>query len=376
MKLDDLLKHCVAHGASDIHLHAGMSPHMRVNGKMMSVAPGILPPQLTEGLVAQMCNERQREIFAQKNQVDFAYSIPSTGRFRVNLFRQRGSVSVVLRVINADTSVFAKVKLPGDTMEFFAHQKRGIVLVTGPTGSGKSTTLAAILDCINSTREEMIVTVEDPIEMLHPNKRSIVVQREIGQDAPSFAEALVAAMRQDPDVIMIGEIRDYATAQAAISAAQTGHLVFSTLHTMDTIRTINRIMELFPPEERAIARILFADALVGVVSQRLLPRADGQGRVAALEVLRGTLRVKDLIKDEDRTPELKDALLEGREVGMLAFDDHLAELCSDGVIDFDTGYSAATSPHEFKLRVQDGSANKSREPEPLAVATSRRDRHY
>jgi twitching motility protein PilT len=369
MKLDDLLKHCVTQGASDIHLHAGMPPHIRINGRMLPVAPGLLPAQLTEGLVAQMCNERQREIFAEKNQVDFAYSIPSTGRFRVNMFRQRGSVSVVLRVINSDTSLLAKVKLPGDTMEFFAHQKRGIVLVTGPTGSGKSTTLAAILDCINSTREEMIVTVEDPIEMLHPNKRSVFVQREIGQDAPSFSEALVAAMRQDPDVIMIGEIRDYATAQAAISAAQT-------LHTMDTIRTVNRIMELFPPDERAIARILFADALVGVVSQRLLPRADGQGRVAALEIMRGTLRVKDLIKEEERTPQLKDALLEGREVGMLAFDDHLAELCSDGVIDFETGYSAATSPHEFKLRVQDGSANKSREPEPLAVATSRRDRHY
>jgi twitching motility protein PilT len=376
MKLDDLLKHCVAQGASDIHLHAGMSPHIRVNGKMRPVAPGILSAGLTEGLVAQMCNERQRETFAQKNQVDFAYSIPSTGRFRVNLFRQRGSVSVVLRVINSDTSLLARVKLPGDTMEFFANQKRGIVLVTGPTGSGKSTTLAAIIDCINNTREEMIVTIEDPIEMLHPNKKSVVVQREIGQDAPSFSEALVAAMRQDPDVIMIGEIRDYATAQAAISAAQTGHLVFSTLHTMDTIRTVNRIMELFPPEERSIARILFADALVGVVSQRLLPRADGQGRVAALEVMRGTLRVKDLIKDEDRTPQLKDALLEGREVGMLAFDDHLAELCSDGIIEFDTGYSAATSPHEFKLRVQDGSASKAREPEPLAVATSRRDRHY
>jgi twitching motility protein PilT len=375
MKFDDLLKHCVAQGASDIHLHAGMSPHVRVNGKMRPVAPGVLTAQLTESLVAQMCNERQCQIFAEKNQVDFAYSIPETGRFRVNLFRQRGSVSVVLRVINSDTSLLSKVQLPGDTMHYLANQKRGIVLVTGPTGSGKSTTLAAVIDCINSTRDEMIVTIEDPIEMLHANKRSVVVQREIGQDAPSFSEALVAAMRQDPDVIMIGEIRDYATAQAAISAAQTGHLVFSTLHTMDTIRTVNRIMELFPPEERAIARILFADALVGVVSQRLLPRADGQGRVAALEVMRGTLRVKDLIKDEDRTPQLKDALLEGREVGMLAFDDHLAELCGDGLIDFDTGYSAATSPHEFKLRVQDGSS-RTREEEPLAVATSRRDRHY
>jgi twitching motility protein PilT len=351
MTFDEMLTQCVREGASDIHLHAGMPPHVRVNGKMSVMKMGALTPKVMEGLITTILNERQRVAFHVKNQVDFAHSIPGVSRFRVNMFRQRGSVSMVLRVISNDTSRLEAVKLPYETIEYIAAQRRGIVLVTGPTGSGKSTTLAAILDHINRTKSEMIVTIEDPIEMIHPNKQSVVVQREIGQDAPSFSEALIAAMRQDPDVIMIGEIRDHATAQAAISAAQTGHLVLSTLHTMDTIRTINRILELFPPEERGIARILFADSMVSVISQRLLPKANGEGRVVALEIMRGTLLVKDAIKEEGAQEKLRDALVSGEHNGMVAFDDHLAQLCLMGEIDFNTGYSAATSPHEFRMRV-------------------------
>ena len=351
MTFDEMLSTCVREGASDIHLHAGMPPHLRVNGRMVVMKIGALTPKVMEGLVTTILNERQRVTFHVKNQVDFAHSIPGVSRFRVNMFRQRGSVSMVLRVISNDTSRLEEVKLPFETIEYIAAQRRGIVLVTGPTGSGKSTTMAAILDHINRSKAEMIVTIEDPIEMIHSNKKSVIVQREIGQDAPSFSEALVAAMRQDPDVIMIGEIRDHATAQAAISAAQTGHLVLSTLHTMDTIRTINRILELFPPEERGIARILFADSMVSVISQRLLPKADGAGRVVALEIMRGTLFVKDAIKEENAQEKLKEALLEGGHNGMIAFDEHLSQLCRDGLIDFNTGYSAATSPHEFKLRI-------------------------
>jgi twitching motility protein PilT len=351
MTFDDMLVQCVTSGASDIHLHSGIPPHVRTNGHMKPLMPTPLTAQLMESLVTTLLTEKQRAKFADKNQVDFAHSIPGVARFRVNMFRQRGSVSMVLRVISNDTSRLSSVQLPFDTIADLAKFKRGIVLVTGPTGSGKSTTLAAILDHINRTRAEMIVTIEDPIEMLHSNHQSIVVQREIGQDAPSFSEALVAAMRQDPDVIMIGEIRDFATAQAAISAAQTGHLVLSTLHTMDTIRTINRILELFPQEERGIARVLFADSIVAVISQRLLPKADGNGRVAAVEIMRGTLYVKDLIKDEDGMDKLKDALMDGRQNGMIPFDDHLTELHQAGLIDFNTGYSAATSPHEFKMKV-------------------------
>jgi twitching motility protein PilT len=355
---DDLLKYCVDQGASDIHLHTGLPPHIRVNGSMKPLGGSPLTPAVTEGFVAKMCNERQQHTFAERNQVDLAYSVSGLGRFRVNLFRQRGTVSAVLRVINSDTSQLKKVNVPQPIMEFVANQKRGIVLVTGPTGSGKSTTLAAMLDRINEMRDDMIVTIEDPIEMLHRSKKSVVVQREIGTDAPSFADSLVAAMRQDPDVIMIGEIRDHATASAAISAAQTGHLVFSTLHTMDTVRTINRVMELFPPHERETARTLFADSLVAVISQRLLPRVGGQGRVAALEILKGTLRAKDLIKDPERTGGLRDLIAESRADHMQLFDHHLSELFADGQIDFDTAYSAATSPHEFKLMAQEAEAQR------------------
>ncbi len=351
MTFDDMLTQCVKSGASDIHLHAGIPPHVRLNGHMKPLMPTALTAQLMESLVTTMLNEKQRAKFLDKNQVDFAHSIPGVARFRVNMFRQRGSVSMVLRIISNDTSRLANVELPFNTIAELAVHKRGIILVTGPTGSGKSTTLAAILDHINRTRAEMIVTIEDPIEILHSNHQSVVVQREVGHDAPSFSEALVAAMRQDPDVIMIGEIRDFATAQAAISAAQTGHLVLSTLHTMDTIRTVNRILELFPQEERGIARVLFADSIVAVISQRLLPKADGQGRVAAVEIMRGTLYVKDLIKDEDGMSKLKDALQDGKQSGMIPFDDHLTELHREGLIDFNTGYSAATSPHEFRMKV-------------------------
>jgi twitching motility protein PilT len=373
MNFEDLLRYCVSQGASDIHLHAGMPPHIRVNGSVKPLGEAALTPNITEGLVGIMANDRQKATFEERAQVDLAYSVPGVARFRVNLFRQRGSVSAVLRVVNATAADLSKVNVPEDIMEYVAHQERGIVLVTGPTGSGKSTTLAAVLDRINASRAGTIITIEDPIEFLHKNRKSVVVQREVGADAPSMADALVAAMRQDPDVIMIGEIRDYATAAAAISAAQTGHLVFSTLHTIDTIRTVNRVMELFPAHEREQARILFAESLVAVISQRLLPRAEGKGRVAALEILKGNLRVKEMVKDEARTPLLKDAIKDGRQDGMISFDEHLAELYAEGVITLDTGMSAATTPHEFKLLAQEKeaalkfAASTSFKPEPTTT---------
>lgn len=348
MHFNDLLQRIVERGASDVHLHVGLPAMSRINGKLNPVTESKITPRFTEALLDLMCDARQRAVFDEKHQVDLAYSVSGLGRFRVNLFRQRGSVSAVLRVINSDETSLQVVNLPSDIIDYFRDQEKGLVLVTGPTGSGKSTTLARIVDEINAVHSRMIVTVEDPIEYLHRSKRSIVVQRELGVDAPSFSEALTAAMRQDPDVIMIGEIRDHATAAAALSAAQTGHLVFSTLHTQDSVRTINRMIELFPPHERDTARVLFAESLVGIVSQRLLPRL-GSGRVAATEILKGTLRVKDLVRDEDRTPELYDVLREARLDGMRSFDDHLAELYDQGVIDYDTGYHAATSSQAFKM---------------------------
>jgi twitching motility protein PilT len=349
MTFNEMLEKFVAKGASDIHLHVAMPPLARINGQLLPVSENRLAPRVTETLVESMCNTRQQAIFAEKNQVDLAYSVSGLGRFRVNLFRQRGSVSAVLRVVNSDEAQLQVVNLSQQLLEHFRDQEKGLILVTGPTGSGKSTTLARIIDEINKMHSKMIITVEDPIEYLHHSKKSAIVQREIGQDAPSFSEALVAAMRQDPEVIMIGEIRDYATATAALSAAQTGHLVFSTLHTLDTVRTVNRMLELFPPHERETARFLFADSLVGIVSQRLLPRKGGKGRIAALEVLKGTLRIKDLIRDETRTGELYDAIKDSSLDGMQLFDDALAELYEHDLIDYLTGFTAATSSQSYKL---------------------------
>ena len=347
--LNELLAKLVKKGASDIHLHAGLKPLIRVNGKLEPVSETKLKPEFTQGIVDLVCDNVTKLTLEAKNQVDLAYSVPGLARFRVNIFKQRGSYSAVLRVISSDAEVLKVVNLPMETIDYFKDMEKGLVLVTGPTGSGKSTTLARIIDEINKTHSKFIVTIEDPIEFLHTSKKSAIVQREIGSDAPSFSESLVAAMRQDPDVIMIGEIRDHATAAAALSAAQTGHLVFSTLHTIDTVRTVNRMIELFPPYERGTARLLFAESLVGIVSQRLLPTVGGQDRIAALDILKGTLRIKDLIKDEARTNELYDAIRDSRLDGMQTFDDNIAELYASGLIDYVTGMNAATSQQSFRM---------------------------
>lgn len=367
MTLNDLLTTFVKRGASDIHLHAGLQPMIRINGALETVSDKRLTSQFTASLVEVLCDDKAKAILATKNQVDLAYSVPGLARFRANIFMQRGSHSAVLRVINSDQDILKVVNLPQEIIEYFRDQEKGLVLVTGPTGSGKSTTLARVIDEINKAHAKMIITIEDPIEFLHASKKSAIVQREIGQDAPSFAEALIAAMRQDPEVIMIGEIRDYATASAAISAAQTGHLVFSTMHTMDTVRTVNRMIELFPPHERGTARLLFAESLVGVVSQRLLPRKFGKGRVAATEILKGNLRIKDLVKDEDRTGELYDAIRDSRLDGMQTFDDNIAELYGEDTIDYATGMAAATSMQAFKMAATQIDLERGRETPSLGI---------
>jgi twitching motility protein PilT len=349
MNFNDMLRKLVERGASDLHLHVGLPPLARLHGKLTPIADTAVGPRFTEALVDLMCDERQKMIFQERHQVDLAYAIAGVSRFRVNLFRQRGSISAVLRIVNSDEATLRIVNMPQATIDYFRDQEQGIVLVTGATGSGKSTTLARLIDEINRTHNKMIVTIEDPIEFIHKSKKSAVVQREIGMDATSFAESLVAAMRQDPDVIMIGEIRDRSTASAAITAAQTGHLVFATLHTMDSVRTINRMIDLFPQDERDTMRILFAEALVGIVSQRLLPRVGGSGRVAAMEIMKATLRIKDLIKDERRSGELYDAIKDARLDGMQLFDDHLAQLYAEDAISYETAMAAATSAAGFKI---------------------------
>ncbi|MCS7059134.1 MAG: type IV pilus twitching motility protein PilT [Meiothermus sp.] len=345
----ELLRSMVEARASDIHLQAGAPPTVRIDGKLKPFTGKPLSPADVEQIVRSLLSPLQLEELEYKKEMDFAYTIPGLARFRCNLLHQRGSLGLVMRVVSENIPSFEALGLPRPVMEGLASKERGLVLVTGPTGSGKSTTLAALIDHINLNYPKNIITIEDPIEFLHRHKKSLVVQREVGVDTDSFASGLKYAMRQDPDVILIGEMRDRETVEAAIMAAQTGHLVLSTLHTLDAIRTINRIIDFFPLHEHLQIRILLAESLLGILSQRLLPRADGQGRVLALEILLATPFVRDLIKDENKTPQIKDAMMQDNLRGMQTFDQHLVELYTQGLISLEDAEASATSPHEFKL---------------------------
>lgn len=349
-KITEMLKKMVNRRASDIHLQAGAPPHMRVDSDLVAYeGMPTLTPQQTEQIALAMMSETQRDIFMHRHELDFAFNIPNVARFRCNVFRQRGSVGIAMRVVGDTVPGFDTLGLPSTVIRDFADQNRGLVLVTGPTGSGKSTTLASMIDYINRKYPRNIITIEDPIEILHRNQRSLVVQREVGLDTSSFSDALKYAMRQDPDVIMIGEMRDKLTVEAALSAAQTGHLVFSTLHTLDAIRTVNRIIDFFAPHERDQIRIMLAESLLGTVSQRLLPRADGEGRVLAHEVMINTPLIRDYIKDDTKTAMIKDSLMEDDVRGMHTFDQHLVDLFIDGHISREHATAMATSSHEFRL---------------------------
>jgi twitching motility protein PilT len=352
LRMADLLKSMVARGASDIHLHAGAAPHMRLDGALLPFEgiPALTPDQ-TEQIATAMMTESQRELFVHRHELDFAFTIPSVARFRCNVMRQRGSVGVVLRVVADAIPSFEALGLPPAVLSDMASRARGLVLVTGPTGSGKSTTLAAMVDFINRRFPRNVITIEDPIEFLHRNAQSLVIQREIGLDTADFVDALKYAMRQDPDVIMVGEMRDKATVEAALTAAQTGHLVLSTLHTLDAVRTVNRVIDFFPPHERLQIRILLSESLLGILSQRLLPRADGPGRTLATEVLVNTPLIRDYIRDENKTALIKDALMEDTLRGMQTFDQHLVELYLSGSITLDDALYTATSPHELQLMI-------------------------
>jgi twitching motility protein PilT len=352
LRMADLLKSMVARGASDIHLQAGAPPHMRLDGALHPFEGiPLLTPDQTEQIATAMMTESQRELFAHRHELDFAFTIPAVARFRCNVMRQRGSVGVVLRVVADAIPSFEALGLPPGVVSDLASRPRGLVLVTGPTGSGKSTTLAAMIDFINRRFPKNIVTIEDPIEFLHRNAQSLVIQREIGLDTADFVDALKYAMRQDPDVIMVGEMRDKATVEAALTAAQTGHLVMSTLHTLDAVRTVNRIIDFFPPYERLQIRILLSESLLGILSQRLLPRADGPGRTLASEVLVNTPLIRDYIRDEEKTALIKDALMEDTLRGMQTFDQHLVALYLAGTITLEDAVYTATSPHELQLMI-------------------------
>src|SRR5215212_2875502 len=348
----EILKDAVEKGASDIHIKVGNLPLARIDGELGPIhddGEKLMPPD-TERMMRELLPEYRIKEFENQNEADFAYAAPGLGRFRVNAFRQRGSVSLILRSIPFEAPSLEDLGLPNVVREL-AEAERGVVLVTGTTGSGKSTTLAAMIRHINENMAKHIVTIEDPIEYLYRDARSEINQREVGADTESFKQALRRVLRQDPDVILIGEMRDEETVQTALSAAETGHLVFSTLHTADASETINRILEFYEPHEQTQARSMLASVLRGVISQRLVPTADGEGRVAVLEVLRTTGRVQDTIKDGD-VSTLTEIISEGAFYGMMSFDQALYNQVKVGKISMDTALTYATRPHDFKLLVQ------------------------
>jgi twitching motility protein PilT len=349
MELNAVLRHAVESGASDVHLKVGQPPVFRSDGQL-APAPGAEP--LTDGdleavlALVTAAFPRRREVFDETGDLDLAYSEPGLPRFRVNGFRQRGAISFAFRAIPDEIPGFADLHLPAGVARL-AQEQRGLVLVTGATGSGKTTTLAAMLDEINRTRRQHIVTIEDPIEVLHKDRSCIVNQREVGLDTVSFDQALRRVLRQDPDVILIGELRDSETAQTALQAAESGHLVFSTLHTLDAAETIGRMVEFFAPEKQPQVVSILAGVLRGVISQRLLPRVDG-GRIPAVEVMVSNARIAELIR-ERRTDEIPDAIADGEFFEMQSFANALIALVLEGLVDREVAANAATNRHDFEI---------------------------
>ena len=342
----DVLIQVMEKEASDLHLTAGSPPMVRLSGQLHALDYPKLTPQVVREVVYSILTNDQRQRLETDWQIDFAYSIPGRGRFRVNAYFQRASIGAAFRLIPHTMPKLADLKLPA-VLEDFTKKPRGFVLVTGPTGSGKSTTLAAMLDLINDTRREHIMTIEDPIEFLHRHKQCIVNQRELGADAQSFALALKAALRQDPDVILVGEMRDLETISTALTAAETGHLVFATLHTQDTAQTVDRIVDVFPPAQQHQVRVQLSVALQGIVTQQLLPRADGHGRAVATEVLVPTPAVRNLIR-EGKTHQIYSALQTGAQHGMQTMDASLVELARGNVITRELAEARSSAPEELR----------------------------
>ena len=352
MHINDLLKIAAERRASDLHIKVGSHPVIRVDGELVPLVElKRLMQEDTIAMAFSIMSSRQKEKFKNNYEIDIAYSVPGLGRFRCNIFQQRGTVGMVLRVIPVKILTIRELMLPV-VLERIAEERRGLILCTGTTGSGKSTTLAAMIDYINTHRTEHIMTVEDPIEFLHRDKKSIVNQREIEVDTKSFSQALRSALRQDPDVILVGEMRDYETIETALTAAETGHLVLSTLHTMDATETINRIISVFPPHQQKQIRLQLAAVLKAVVSLRLLPRADGLGRVPAAEVMISTAYIRDCIENKEKTKLIKDAISQGTsQYAMQTFDQSLYLLYKNGLITLDEALRRASNPDEFRLKL-------------------------
>jgi twitching motility protein PilT len=350
--IDEYLQQLVESGGSDLHLKAGGPAYLRIDGDLKPIIklPPVSPNDV-ERMAYSMMDDRVRAHFNEANEVDFAYSIQGVGRFRVNAFRQRGSVGVVCRRVLPSSQGFDALGLP-PAVRTLSEEHRGLVLVTGPTGSGKTTTTAAMISHINASRRCHIVTIEDPIEVMHRDDNAIVDQREIGVDTADFSTALKAVSRQDPDVIFIGEMRDLETINAALQAAETGHFVISTLHTTDARETINRVVDMFPKEQQHQARLSLANSLKGIVCQRLVPHATGEGRVAVVEVMVMTTRIYEFVMDPAQTAVIEDAIAEGGYYGMQTFDQHLLELYKDGEVTLRDALAAATNSHDFRVALR------------------------
>lgn len=353
-KIEEILDNAARAGASDVHLTVGLPPIMRVNGRLAAI-PGFSPADdrltgaCTEELLKSIMSEDQLRVFGERGEYDMSFSLDGKGRFRVNAFRQRGTAALALRLVSSEIPSPEALGVPASIIDLY-RRKRGLVLVTGPTGSGKSTTLAAIIDKVNENRDAHVITLEDPIEYLHPHKMSMVNQREIGQDTRSYADALRAALREDPDVILVGEMRDYETISVAVTAAETGHLVLSTLHTIGAASTVDRVIDVFPPHQQQQIRVQLANVLEAVISQQLIPRAYGRGRVAAFEVLHANPAIRNLIR-EGKTHQIPSMMQTGRRLGMITMDEAIVQLVREGRITRQMAVEFAQNPEAMESMV-------------------------
>ncbi len=348
-RIDEILGRGVEIGASDVHLTVGLPPKMRVNGNLFTSDFPVLTPSDTLEILVNIMNEHQRAMFEERGEFDMSYSSPGLGRYRVNAFKQRGSIAMAFRVVGTDVPSPDVLGVPESVVDLY-QRKRGLILVTGPTGSGKSTTLAAIIDKINSCRDAHIITLEDPIEYLHPHKLSMVNQREIGIDTGSYSNALRAALREDPDVILVGEMRDFETISIAITAAETGHLVLSTLHTNSAASTVDRVIDVFPPHQQQQIRVQFANVLEAIIAQQLIPTADGTGRAAAFEVLHANHAVRNLIR-EGKSHQIESVIQTNRRMGMMTMDEAIGQLYLAGRIDRDQAIHFAHDPDNMASKI-------------------------
>ncbi|MBE5851508.1 MAG: type IV pilus twitching motility protein PilT [Lachnospiraceae bacterium] len=350
INIEDILKTAKDAGASDVHITVGVPPKMRVNGILMTMDYPRMMPDDTKAVFVSISTDVQRQKFEELGEYDMSFSIPAIGRFRVNAFKQRGTVAMAFRLVGTSVPSVEELGIPESVIDLYTR-KRGLVLVTGPTGSGKSTTLAALVDKINKNREAHVVTLEDPIEYLHRHDKSMVNQREIGLDSENYANALRAALREDPDVILVGEMRDFETISVAITAAETGHLVLSSLHTLDAASTVDRIIDVFPPHQQQQIRVQFANVLEAVISQQLIPRADGNGRVAAFEVLHANYAVRNLIR-ENKSHQLISVMQTNRKQGMMLMDDAILKLYTEGKIAKEEAVKFAADSESMLLKLQ------------------------